>query len=665
MLIELAILGGAVALGRALARRPRRLRPGPTVLDEADAPPEPPRWIDDDVAAGGGALALAGAGWVARSTTLGLVSVPLTLWSSRSQFRDAHRSLLVEKRLSFAVVESGLTVVGFATGAFVFAAGNAALHVVSRKLAARTAAQRGRGPLARVARPEGVWQVVDGGVVEVPTAALGPGDTIALGPGDRITVDGCVVGGAAHVDGRRLDGRLAAFDVEPGGRVAAGQRVRAGRATVRVERRAETRRARLESSRPRREVLEDVSQRADLVADASVGFTLPIAAVAGVVGGAPMVLAVLTGNLVGAYRVVGPLGLELNLRALGAHGVHIADGRAFELLAGVDRLCVDLGAVLDPERLTLAEVIVRGVEPAAALGEAAALWRCAADGGGAMGAALIEALAEQGHPLPDLGRPTAEPDGVVTDTRRALGPAAALRRRGIPADPGFDRRRDPTHGQTTLTLAVDGREVALLVFEPTLRPGAAALFSALDALRVVPVLMCADAPEVAERWGRRLGVRDAWGGLDADERALLVEAMRAGGHLVGYLGAELVDLPAMASADVALATWPSDPAVCAAAHVVVGGMPVGRLPALIEAARRYHRGQGHAIGFMIGGTGALGFATLAFGLGPLTALMMQVASIATSSTLTLPDVGRLVPLPAIEPRAAPGPHMALAEGSSA
>lgn len=667
MLIELAILGGAVALGRALLRRPRRMRPGPTVLDAPEAVTEVPRWLDDDLAASGSALVIAGAGAVTRTTALGLVSVPLTLWSSRSQFRDAQRSVLVDKRLSFAVVETGLTVVGFATGAFVFAAGNAALHVVSRKLAARTAARQGRGPLSPAVGPGEAWVIAGGSMVGVPPDAIGEGTPIGLGPGVTLTADGRVIDGVAQLDGRALDGRVASVEVGPGDRVAAGQRVRGGRATVRVERRgARTRRARLESTRRRAEDLEDIARRADLVADASVGFTLPIAAVAGVLGGPSMVLAVLTGNLVGAYRVVGPLGLELNLRTLGSNGVWIADGRAFELLAGVDRLCVDLGAVIDPERLTLVDVVVRGVDPGVALAEAAALWCASSDGGGAMGAALVEALVERGHPRPELGPPRVEPDGVVTDAeaRRALGPARALRRRGVPADPGFDRRRDPARGHVTLTLAVDGREAALLVFEPTLRPGAAALFSALEGLRVVPVLMSAEPPPVAELWGRRLGVRDAWGGLDADERATLVEAMRAGGHLVGYLGAGLVDLPAMATADVALTAWPNDPAVCAAAHIVVGGIPVGRLPALIEAARRHHRGQGHAVAFMIGGTGALGFATLAFGLGPLTALVIQVASIATSATLTLPDIDRLVPLPAIEPRHDPGPRAALASGGA-
>lgn len=650
MLIEFAIVTGAVSVGRAAWRRIRRKPTAVTV------PPDPPTTEArnphrTDMATGAGALVLAGVGQAMRSTPLGLASAPLTLWAGREQFSEAYRLLVEERRTSFALVDSGLTIIAFATGAFVVAAGNTLLHTVALALSAHESAQNRRAAARPTAIDSPAWLVDGPSSIRLRADDARVADTIELRPGDAVPADGRIVAGAIRLDARVPAGHLGARDRGPGDAVADGNRVVSGLARVRVEAAgAHTRRRQLASPTRPTPDLEPSARRVDRIADASVGFTLPTAVIAGLFGGAPTTVAVLGGNLFGSYRISGPAALQMHLAALREAGAEVPDGRAFEALAAVDRVCIELTALLEPERL-----IFDGLRTGPHIdGETCLSWAAAllAADGSAAGDALAEAAAQPGRRTPAVLARASADDGVesgwIDGQFVELGPGRALRARGVRLDPGFDGDRD-ARARNRLMLAIDGLEVAALSFEHALRPGAEALFAGLQTMGIEPMLLTVEAPEVGDRWTRRLGIARCWSELDARDRAELIDVLRAGGHAVAYLGAGPLDRRAMAAADVTLVAQPVDASARAAADIVLTTLPLSRVPELVDSARRYHRQQGRTIALMTAGTGVLGFSTLVFGLAPLTTLALQFVGLGAGLSMARPAVEPLMALPEIEP----------------
>ena len=645
MVIELLVLGSAAAAGRALWRRLSRPRIEAHPAMQAPAPepapaPGPPPWVDADLITGATALALAGAGAALRSTPLGIASAPLTLWSSRAQIREAARTGLVDRRLSYAVLEAGVTFVAIGTGAFAIAAGNAALHITATKLARRT---RHRTPPAPAPAPTawvdlGELSSRDAGSIialECPASAIPPGARVHAGAGETLAVDGVVVTGHARLDTRALDGRLTPRDVAAGDRVTAGARLVGGRIALRAAAPAPP------AAPPERdpsERIEDIADRATRVADAGVGFTLATGALAAITFGPGAALGALGGNLVGTWRTVGPFGLERHRQSLARAGIRLADGRAFELLAGIDRFAVDLGALIEPDRLTLAAAFAApGHDAGDALAWAAAALFASDD---PTAAALIEALALRGRALPTADARQAHGDGAFTATCDGhpitVAPPRVLHARGVAPDPALATHRAAAAGQIVLALAVDGVEAALLCFDPTLRPGATSLFTGLRALGVLPLLTGADPPATTARLLDALDAGDPLFEVSPTDRAALIDALRATGHLVACLGASAADLLAMAAADVALCVSPADAAARSLADIHLDGVPLDHIPALIALARRYHRAQGKVIALFTLATGVMGLGAIGFGLGAASAIAVQAGGIGAGVALLEP-----------------------------
>ena len=87
------------------------------------------------------------------------------------------------------------------------------------------------------ARPRHALRVEgDGGVLQVPTADLRPGDRILVRPGDVIAADGQVEDGESQVDESLLTGESAPVDRGPGDLVSGGTINESGSLTVRVQR---------------------------------------------------------------------------------------------------------------------------------------------------------------------------------------------------------------------------------------------------------------------------------------------------------------------------------------------------------------------------------------------------------------------------------------------
>lgn len=666
MILELLALGGALAAGRAAWRRRRKALPVPE-LQVPDEGPTEMRWLDDELITGTAAVALAGASFALRSSPLGLASAPFTLWSSRSLIGDAHQKLVSERRVGFVVVDAGLTVVGLLAGAWIMAAGGTMIYVGWRKLADWERVQAGRARRRADATPtpaaDTAWQALGRiGEWAVPADHIDLGDRIRVRDGDGIPVDAWIAAGTARLDPG--DGRLQPLALGPGDRAPAGARVISGALELRARGTVDdSRHGRLRATPNAAPLdLEPVAERAGRLADASTGFTVMTGALAALTLGGTAALSAFGGNLLGAYRVIAPAALESHLHALSALGVRIEDGRRFELLAGVSVVLLELSTLVDSERLSVSRIrAIAGFEPARALRWAAALTSGRDE---AIRPALVEALSLRG--LTAEGEPVVPRGGVyrgwVDGRSVSVGAAATLRAEGVDGDTGLDAVRRAAHqrGDTTLTVAADGAEVAVIAFEPALRPGAERLMPELRQRGIEPILLLAEGDRVADHWGERIGAGQIITERDPEAIADYVGTLRTAGRMAAALGDRVVHRAMMGAADISIALT-SDAAVARGAGIVMSGQPLDRVPALIDLARRYHRAQGRLMAWNTAATGLLGFGVLAFGVGPVAAIGVQAVGAAVGLVSTLPDVEALAGPPPAEAPAeaerapAPGP----------
>lgn len=679
MIVEVLALSAAATAGRAAWRRWNRQRAARRVQTLPDTP-RPPRRVNRDVvesSAVAGALVAAGA---AKAGSIGLLStagralagplavasVPLLIVGSRTMATDGWAALTRRRRLEYVHLDIGLTVVGLVNGSLVVAAIGSAIyqmwHVVG------TAQQRDaeRHAVNRASSMEQGWLDVGSGVA-VLADTLEVGDRLVLRPGDVVPVDVKVQGGLGRLDLRAPTGQLMPLEASAGRSVPSGAVVMDGRLTATVERpHRRSTATTLRSARRRLELeLEPIALRGKRAADASVSFSVLSAALAGLFNGYWSALGAFAGNTFAAYRLTAPLGLTAHVDHQLAQGIQITDGRAFEQLAGLDVLALDLSVLGERDRQGRARLEVATVwwpAEGQALHPLSVAGALLAGSDDPMRAAVLEGLARRGRasaPAEPVVRRASLYRTIDARPQLIMGPVGALAAHGH-RDRALEHWADrmAAQGHAALGVVVGDEVIGGVAFAPTIRPEWAEVVEALARRGVQPMLVAADPERAVAAAASALGVPRFVGGLDPGDKRNLVEGLQAAGHLVGYVGAELADRPAMAAADVCLMPREADRTLHDAAGLLLGAVPPMGLIHLIDAARDYHRGQGRALALSGVLTIATGTSTVLFGVGLLPVVAVQGLTIATNLALTRPRKPLLPPAP--EPELASGEARATA-----
>jgi Cu+-exporting ATPase len=102
-------------------------------------------------------------------------------------------------------------------------------------------------------------------------------------------------------------------------------------------------------------------------------------------------------------------------------------------------------------------------------------------------------------------------------------------------------------------LAVDGRLAGAIAVADSIKPTTLAALNALRADGLRLVMASGDAQATAEAVGRELGIEDVRGGVRPQDKAELVQQLRAQGRRVAMAGDGINDAPALAAADVGIA----------------------------------------------------------------------------------------------------------------
>ncbi|WBB82353.1 heavy metal translocating P-type ATPase [Micromonospora sp. WMMD882] len=433
----------------------------------------------------------------------------------------------------------------------------------------------------------------DGGIEQVPLAAVRAGDRVLVGPGDVVPVDGTlteaatldesVVTGESRLASRAAGERLPSGVVNAGagfGLVATADAAGSTYAgIVRLAEEATARRA-------------PMVRLADRYAAGFVPFTLLLAGGAGLLAGDLLrAVAVLVVATPCPLLLATPIAIVSGLSRAARRGVLVRDGGSLELLGRARTLLLDKTGTLTAGRPRAAGTVVApGGDPDEVLRLAASVEQLSPH---VLAAALVGQARERGLALTEPTGVTEEPGrGVrgLVDGRELRVGQLADDPSGLPRWARRARERADLAGHSTVWVDDGSGPLGVILLEDPVRPDAPATVQRLRRAGLTRLVMVTgDRSTTADRVARAVGVDDVVARCPPAEKVERVrrEARRA---VTVMVGDGVNDAPALAEAHVGVAMGATG--ARASADVADAVLTVDRLDRLadaVEIARRARR----------------------------------------------------------------------------
>jgi heavy metal translocating P-type ATPase len=468
----------------------------------------------------------------------------------------------------------------------------ALMYAGGQSLEAYASGRAGRAMTALIARQPRTALREDGNaLIDVPVAALVPGDRILVRVGDVLPVDGRVTAGRAVLDRSSLTGEalpVTALANEPvlSGTVNVGtpftlltERPAAESTYAGIVRLVEAAQARK----------APMARLADQYGLAFLVLTLLLAGSAWLATGDPIrALAVLVVATPCPLILAVPVALVSGLSRAAGIGVLIKGGGALETLAKVRVLVIDKTGTLTHGAAQLTSARMLGaLDESEVLGFAASLEQAS---GHPLARTLIEEAARRGLELSQPEEVEEMPGegltGLVEGRPVAVGGPHIMRMHGIHFPPPGTAGTSAAVASTVL-IAVDGVPAAALEFADPLRADGGTTLLELRACGLERVVLATgDRRPIAEALVAGLPVDAIVADLDPTSKTDTVAAERRSGPVM-MVGDGVNDAPALAAADLGVALGARGAAAAAeAADVVLLVDSLAPLPRAIRIAKR-------------------------------------------------------------------------------
>ena len=409
----------------------------------------------------------------------------------------------------------------------------------------------------------------DGADEEVGLELVGVGDHLRVRPGEKAPVDGEVIEGRTSIDESMVTGESMPVTKAVGDKVVGGSINKTGSFVMRAEKiGADTLLSQIvqmvaQAQRSR----APIQRMADQVAGWFVPSVIGVAALAFVVWALVGPEPRLAYGLVAAVSVLiiacpcalglaTPISIMVGVGHGAQAGVLIKNAEALERFETIDTLVVDKTGTLTEGRPAVTAIrLVDGFEEAEALRLAASLERASEH---PLADALVRAAAARNLTLSqpsDFDSPVGKGVlGVVDERRLVLGSAPFLGEQGVDTralhQEADNLRAD---GATAIFMAVDGRPAAIFAIADPIKATTQAAVSALKAEGVRVVMMTGDNRTTARAVARQLGIDEVEAEVLPQQKAAVVDRLRAEGRKVAMAGDGVNDAPALAAADVGIA----------------------------------------------------------------------------------------------------------------
>lgn len=455
--------------------------------------------------------------------------------------------------------------------------------------------RRSRRAISELMSPAGqtAWVERDGTILAMPVDHLKAGDIVHAYPGDQIPVDGVILDGRMLVDQKLLTGESVPVAKEAGDPVFALTLVADGQARIRVEHiGAETRAGRVV------EMIENaplsdtrVSNFAALVGDRLVPSIFTLAGgVFFFTGDLARMASILILDFVTGIRVSAPTTILSAMTGAAKQGVFIKGGKAMEHLAQVDAIVFDKTGTL-----THGSPFVTEILPTDAALSADEVLRLAAAAEANLkhpaAKAIVDAALARGLDIPPL---------ESMEYEMGLGVSSAVEGRTLNvgscrymAELGVDIslamplvEKSLAAANSLIFCAMDRRLIGLIAYSDPPRPESVEVIQALRNRGVKRIVMLTgDNRRTADVVAAKLGITDIIADAFPEQKADVVEALRAEGYTVAVIGDGINDSPAFTRANVSISLQHGADVAKETADVILLDGSLSGLPRAIDLSR--------------------------------------------------------------------------------
>ncbi|MBW8444476.1 MAG: heavy metal translocating P-type ATPase [Arenimonas sp.] len=456
----------------------------------------------------------------------------------------------------------------------------------------------------------------DGQTLDIAPSDVVVGDIVVIRPGERIPVDGTVIDGASHVDEAMISGEPLPVEKTEGAIVIGG--TINGKGSFRF--RAEKVGAEMMLSQIIRMVGEaqgaklPIQMMVDRVTAWFVPAVMAVAAVTFLIWlifgpepaytyGLVNAVAVLIIACPCAMGLATPTSIMVGTGRAAELGVLFRKGEALQTLRDVDTVVMDKTGTITKGRPELTDVSVAdGCDEAEVLALAASL---EARSEHPVGEAIVKGAEARG-----LAIATAEGveavagygiTGKVSGRTVAAGADRYMVKLGLDVAPfAAVAGRLAGEGKTPLYVAIDGRLAAALAVSDPLKHTSIAAIKALKALGLSVVMVTGDNRATAQAIGRATDIDEVVAEVLPDGKVAVINALKAKGRKVAFIGDGINDAPALATADTGIAIGTGTDVAIESADVVLVGGDLGSALHAIELSRAVIRNIGQNLFWAFG-----------------------------------------------------------------
>lgn len=403
------------------------------------------------------------------------------------------------------------------------------------------------------------------GISDVSVSSVKAGDVFVIRAGESVPVDGVVIEGASSLDESMLTGESVPQEKSAGGKVYAATINRQGVLKCRAVAVGDA--TQLAAIIHLVEEAQGSKAPIQKLADKIAGIFVPVVVViaAGTFAawwmmGAPFATAII--NAVSVLVIACPCALGLATptaivvatgRAANS-GILVKDAAALERAQKISVLAVDKTGTLTQGKLAVTRLM-----PAAGKGEHELLQIAAGLAQGSthpLSQALLEYAGTRNIPPLAVGGSRETAGGGVQGETAGLaffmGSPAFVAEQGVTLDLAQAEALQ-VQGQSVVAVASQNGMLGLVALADTLRADTRRAVATLQAMGVSVVMLSGDNRATAAAIAKEAGVADFRAEVRPEDKAAAVEALKAGGMLVGMVGDGINDAPALAAADVSFA----------------------------------------------------------------------------------------------------------------
>jgi Cu+-exporting ATPase len=409
----------------------------------------------------------------------------------------------------------------------------------------------------------------DGTDDEVALDLIHVGDRLRVRPGEKVPVDGEVLEGRVSIDESLVTGESMPVTRGPGDRVISGSINKTGSFVMRADRvGADTLLSRIvqmvaEAQRSR----APIQRMADQVSAWFVPAVIGVAALAfagwALAGPEPRLayalvaaVSVLIIACPCALGLATPMSIMVGVGRGAQAGVLIKNAEALERFEKIDTLVFDkTGTLTEGRPAVIAIAVVPGVDEAQLLRLAAGLERGSEH---PLADAILRAAKDRNLQLAEasafdspVGKGVL---GVVEGKRIVLGGVRIMEEQGADLGPLHEEaERLRAEGSTAIFAMIDGKLAGVFGIADPVKATTPEAVKALKAEGVRLVMMTGDNRTTALAVARRLGIEEVEAEVLPEDKAKVVQKLRAEGRSVAMAGDGVNDAPALAAAEIGVA----------------------------------------------------------------------------------------------------------------